>query len=247
MRKTLIGLLFLLSLLAATAATATTASAKQLSLQQLKAQLRSAKLSRSRAAERLAAAAANVGLAETLRADAPSALTSATAATSATADTVGASLGTAQTQLAAALLADGVVTDGEVANLVATEIKARQSQRYWATRVSLLQRQVTRRLQIINWNRRGQWTPLIKIASSRYKVSAAGLRRLMLLESGGNRYAGSAYKGLFQYAPSTWRGTWNPWRHDSIYNGWAQIQATALALRKGMGPGHWPNTYWRAF
>jgi hypothetical protein len=70
---------------------------------------------------------------------------------------------------------------------------------------------------------------------------------MMMLESGGRRTVGGMFKGLFQYYPSTWAGSWNPWRHESIYNGWAQIRATAYALSRGMGPGHWPNTYPMAF
>ena len=43
------------------------------------------------------------------------------------------------------------------------------------------------------------------------------------------------YKGLFQYYPATWSGSWNPWRRHSIFDGWAQIRATAYALSRGMG------------
>ena len=39
--------------------------------------------------------------------------------------------------------------------------------------------------QIAEWNRRGQWKPLIAIASQGYGVSAAGVYRMMMLESGG--------------------------------------------------------------
>jgi len=78
-------------------------------------------------------------------------------------------------------------------------------------------------------------------------VSPVGLKRMMVLESGGRSRLGGTYIGLFQYHPGTWRGTWNPWRRLSIYDGWAQIRATAYALHKGMGPSQWPNTYPRAF
>ena len=70
---------------------------------------------------------------------------------------------------------------------------------------------------------------------------------MMMLESGGRRSAGSRYKGLYQYYPGTWYGDWNPWRHESIYDGWAQIRATAYALGRGMGPSQWPYTYPMAF
>jgi len=69
----------------------------------------------------------------------------------------------------------------------------------------------------------------------------------MMAESGGRRYAGTTYKGLFQYYPGTWRASWNPWGDESIYNGWAQIQATAYAIDRGMGPSNWPATYPAAF
>ena len=78
-------------------------------------------------------------------------------------------------------------------------------------------------------------------------MSTAGLYRMMMLESGGSRTIGGTYKGLFQYYPSTWSGSWNPWRGESIYNGWAQIRATAYALSRGMGRSQWPNTYPMAF
>jgi hypothetical protein len=102
-------------------------------------------------------------------------------------------------------------------------------------------------VRIQRWNRSGQWKPLIEIAGRRYGVSATGLYRMMMLESGGARTAGCMHKGLFQYCPGTWTGSWNPWRHQSIYDGWAQIRATAYALSKGMGPGQWPHTYPMAF
>ena len=67
--------------------------------------------------------------------------------------------------------------------------------------------------------------------------------RMMMRESGGRRYAGSTFKGLFQYHPGTWTASWNPWRHDSIYDGSSQIFATAYAVHRGWGPRMWPNTY----
>jgi len=38
-----------------------------------------------------------------------------------------------------------------------------------------------------------------------------------------------------------------PWRHESIFNDWAQISATAFALSKGVGPSQEPTTYPVAF
>ena len=149
--------------------------------------------------------------------------------------------------LAAALLADGVVTADEVAAQQARSVRAGKLARRWTVKVQRLQRRLRTLQQIAEWNRRGQWKPLIEIAGKKYGVSTAGLYRMMMLESGGSRTIGSTYKGLFQYYPSTWSGSWNPWRHESIYNGWAQIRATAYALSRGMGRSQWPNTYPMAF
>ena len=94
----------------------------------------------------------------------------------------------------------------------------------------------------------GPWWPLIKSAAAANGVWAEGLYRLMLAESGGSATAcnGVDY-GLFQYAPGTWKGSWNPWSSASILDGGAQIKATALAIRLGHGPSWWPCTYPWAF
>jgi hypothetical protein len=69
--------------------------------------------------------------------------------------------------------------------------------------------------------------------------------RMMMRESGGQRYAGSSgsFKGLFQYCSGTWTASWNPYRSDSIYDGSSQIFATAYAISKGMGPQMWTTTF----
>jgi hypothetical protein len=139
------------------------------------------------------------------------------------------------------------VTSADVESLEGRVARLRRVVRRWRHKVQVLAARVRRREQIAEWNRRGNWRPLIGIAARRYRISAGGLYRLMQYESGGNRYAGSTYKGLFQYHPGTWRGGWNPLRGESIYNGWAQIRATALAIRSGRGRSMWPNTYPRAF
>lgn len=149
--------------------------------------------------------------------------------------------------LATRLLADGLIVDGEVTALTERVAKWRRITRRLRLAASELETRIARRLQIAEWNRDGEWRPLIEIAARRYGVSADGLYRLMMLESGGRRYAGSTYKGLFQYYPGTWRASWNPWRELSIYSGWAQIRATAYAIDRGMGPSSWPSTYYRAF
>jgi hypothetical protein len=61
--------------------------------------------------------------------------------------------------------------------------------------------------------------------------------RVMMCESSGQVYAsggGGRWLGLFQYAPTTWRGKWNPYRYSSIWNAKAQIFATARAWNLGM-------------
>ena len=149
--------------------------------------------------------------------------------------------------LAARLLADGIVTADEVSALQTRLAASRTLAHRWAVKARTLHRQVRHLAQIRGWNRSGQWKPLIEIAGRKYGVSPAGLYRMMMLESGGRRSAGSRYKGLYQYYPGTWYGDWNPWRHESIYDGWAQIRATAYALGRGMGPSQWPYTYPMAF
>lgn len=149
--------------------------------------------------------------------------------------------------LATTLLADGLIVDDEVVALAERVEKWRRITRRLRRAESELEARIALRLQIAEWNRDGEWRPLIEIAAQRYGVSADGLYRLMTLESGGDRYAGSTFRGLFQYYPGTWRASWNPWRELSIFNGWAQIRATAYAVDRGMGPSDWPSTYWRAF
>ena len=95
----------------------------------------------------------------------------------------------------------------------------------------------------------GQWWPLIEQAASASGVSATGMYRLMMVESGGSAsiVGPGGYYGLFQYAPSTWRGSWNPYRAHSITDGAAQIHATALALKMGYGHSWWDPSYSWAF
>jgi len=95
---------------------------------------------------------------------------------------------------------------------------------------------------------RGDWMPIVRDAARRSHVSATGLRRMMSLESGGRAHAeNGSFHGLYQYCWSTWRAAWNPWRHSSLYDGAAQIRATAVAVHHGWGAQMWPNTYPRAF
>jgi peptidoglycan hydrolase CwlO-like protein len=95
------------------------------------------------------------------------------------------------------------------------------------------------------------WWPLIKQAADANSINAMGLYRLMMIESGGIASivggAGHQFCGLFQYWPPLWKASWNPWRAQSIFNGPAQIKATALAIRLGHGPFWWNPSYQWAF
>jgi hypothetical protein len=69
--------------------------------------------------------------------------------------------------------------------------------------------------------------------------------RVMMCESSGNPNAsggGGAWLGLYQYAPTTWRSGWNPYRNASIWDAKSQIYATAKAWSIGM-QRHWSCYY----
>lgn len=90
---------------------------------------------------------------------------------------------------------------------------------------------------------RGTLREMVKAAAKKYGVSADGLWRVMMCESGGNRYArgcrGSCY-GLFQYKYSTWlRSSFGSY---DIYDAWAQINAAASAW--GYRYSMWPSCSW---
>ncbi len=94
----------------------------------------------------------------------------------------------------------------------------------------------------------GPWWPQIRSAAAAQGIWAEGLYRLMNAESGGSATVSNGVDdGLFQYAVGTWKGSWNPWRAASIFDGGAQIKATALAVHLGYGPSWWPSTYAWAF
>jgi hypothetical protein len=94
----------------------------------------------------------------------------------------------------------------------------------------------------------GSWWPAIQAAAKGRGVSARGLYRLMMVESGGvATITNGVNYGLFQYSTGTWHGGWNPWRGRPITDGDAQIKATALAIHLGYGPSWWPSTYPYAF
>ena len=132
-----------------------------------------------------------------------------------------------------------------VAQLKAKVAKARKAVRVWQQRVRRIVHQVRQQLQMADWERHADWMPIMEIAARTYHVKADGMYRMMMRESGGRRCAGaaSAFKGLFQYHSGTWAASWNPWRHDSIYDGSSQIFATAYAIHMGMGPQMWTTTF----
>jgi hypothetical protein len=221
--------------------------AKDPSVSALTQRLRHAKRLQHRAHDRVALSAANLaGARQLLEATAARTGTAPDASSAGPAAMLALPAGM-NAGLATTLLADEVVTAHEVAALQARVARAKRVAHRWDVKVRRLKQLIRQSRQIEEWNRRGQWKPLIEIASRQHGVSASGLHRMMMLESGGRRTAGSMYKGLFQYYPSTWYGSWNPWRHESIYDGWAQIRATAYAISRGMGPSQWPNTYPMAF
>jgi hypothetical protein len=78
-----------------------------------------------------------------------------------------------------------------------------------------------------------------------YPQSIDKMWRVMMCESGGNSRAsggGGRWLGLFQYAPGTWKGSWNPYRNFSIWDAKSQIYATAKAWSIGM-QSHWSCYY----
>lgn len=123
--------------------------------------------------------------------------------------------------------------------------KSRRAVRLWTRTV----KDLAARLAKARAAASGDWKTLCRRAAAKYGISADGLYRLMMMESGGRARAVGAgrYHGLFQYTLATWRDGWNPWRGRSVYNGAAQIQASAYAIKKGMGYSLWGNTYPLAF
>jgi hypothetical protein len=221
------------------------AVAKDPSISKLKQRLRTAKQHRDKARERARAAAADLAGARELHA------VTTPVGDGAPPDPLAAPVAPPagmSPELAAALLADGVVTAEEVAGQQARSARAKKLARRWTARVRELEKRIRTLEQIAKWNRQGRWKPLIAIAAKRYHVSAAGLHRMMMLESTGQRHVVSGpYHGLFQFMHREWNETWNEWRDHSIYDGWSQIQLAAKCISRGMGPHIWPLTYRMAF
>ncbi|MFD3165520.1 hypothetical protein [Herpetosiphon sp. NSE202] len=68
-----------------------------------------------------------------------------------------------------------------------------------------------------------------------YSESSELMWNVMICESSGNPTIQGPGEliGLFQYQPSTWGGTWNPYRDQPITDPRAQIFATAKAWHDG--------------
>jgi hypothetical protein len=94
----------------------------------------------------------------------------------------------------------------------------------------------------------GSWWRVIKSAALRHRLDPKSLQHMMMLESGGRPDCVSGpFMGLFQYCSAAWNGAWNPYRKFSVFDGGAQIWATATAIHRGYGPQMWPNTYPMSF
>jgi hypothetical protein len=79
----------------------------------------------------------------------------------------------------------------------------------------------------------GHW-PTIVAAASKYGVDAEEMFNVMMCESKGYTYAGSTYKGVFQYHPDTWSGASRlaGYPNADIYDAKAQIYVTAWKVSR---------------
>jgi len=136
-----------------------------------------------------------------------------------------------------------------VGSLVLDVRRARHGVRFWTAVTKDLRAEQARMRAARAAAGAGDWKTLCRRAAREYRVSAGGLYRLLMMESGGKARAVSSgrYYGLFQYTLFTWRGDWNPWRGHNVFDGAAQIQASAYAVSRGMGRSLWGNTYPAAF
>lgn len=127
--------------------------------------------------------------------------------------------------------------------------KGRHAVRFWTAVAKDVAAKLAKKAEAKRRAASRDWKTLCRRAATKYGISANGLYRLMMMESGGKARAVGAgrFYGLFQYALVTWRADWNPWRERSVYNGAAQIKASAYAIKNGMGHSLWGNTYPAAF
>ena len=80
--------------------------------------------------------------------------------------------------------------------------------------------------------------------------AAAGLHRMMMLESGGRRQDGRqrCTRASSSTTPRTWTGSWNPWRRHSVYDGWAadprhRLRPQSGAWARAGGPTRIPMAF----
>ena len=151
--------------------------------------------------------------------------------------------------LAATLLADGVVTADEVTALQTRSVRTPPLRAHrWTAKVRRLQQRVRGCSRSPQWNRRGQWKPLIAIAGREYGVSPAGLYRMMMLESGGQPHRERAVpRPLPVHGPRVGRQLERVARPQHLRRLVADPRHRAKRLSRGMGPSHWPLTYRMAF
>lgn len=85
------------------------------------------------------------------------------------------------------------------------------------------------------------WWPTIVDAANKYGVDPVKMYDVMMCESHGNQFAGTTYKGLFQYLQSTWDGASVKAGYGGrlITDGEAQIYVTAWKVAN-YGWGAWP-------
>lgn len=91
----------------------------------------------------------------------------------------------------------------------------------------------------------GMWWDTIVAAGNMYGIDPLKMYKVMICESHGNPYAGTYYKGLFQYSASTWAGASSQYPGGkyagvAITDGTAQIYVTAWKVSI-QGWGAWPT------
>ena len=78
-------------------------------------------------------------------------------------------------------------------------------------------------------------------------MSKAGLYRMMMLESGGQRTGRRHVQGPLPVLPATWARQLEPVARTEHLQRLGADPRDAYALGSGMGPSQWPITYPMAF
>ncbi len=80
-----------------------------------------------------------------------------------------------------------------------------------------------------------EYINVINAAALEYNVSTSLLESILSCESGynPNAYNPSGASGIAQFMPSTFYGSWNPYRSEGLWNPDAQIYAMALKISEG--------------